>query len=155
MLTWRNRVTGIALAILVAAVGCNGEREQPATEQPATETAVTTETAAAEEMRSTLARLVEAQSAYFDDQGRFADGTAVLIEDYGFAPVGDATAALSFQGTEPQMGYLATAVHPRSAVQCEVHHGRAADGREFAGEIVCTGADETAQPAEAPGTTIP
>ncbi|CAN5724113.1 hypothetical protein BH23GEM7_BH23GEM7_22570 [soil metagenome] len=156
MLTWRNRVTGIALAALVATVGCNGDREQPAMEQPATETAVTTEAAATNEMRSTLARLVEAQSAHFEDHQQFAGETTILIDQYGFEPEGDATATIHFQATNPEIGYVATAVHPFSAERCEVHHGQALpDQREFTGEIVCTGADGAARPAGAPATTTP
>ena len=93
-----------------------------------------------QEMRATLERMVEAQSAFFAQNDRFTSEVAVLMEQHGFEPVGSATTVISFAGTQPEWGYLATALHPTSQRQCEVHHGRAGpDGPEFAGQIVCEG----------------
>jgi hypothetical protein len=114
-------------------------------------------------MQTALARVVEAQLSFFEDHNRYADSIPAL-ERYGFRPVEDTHVALSFQGTEPQWGYLATAVHTFSNQRCEVLHGRATDGREYAGQIECTseGAPGTPPPTPAgqaapgaPGATQP
>jgi hypothetical protein len=121
------------IALLPTLSGC--PRDEPVEEPPPAAPAehLTPE----QQMQTALQRLVAAQGEHFRDHDRYTDTLQVLIDEYGFAPVGDAHVAISFAGTEPQWGYVASSVHPFSNLECEVLHGRASDGRIFAGEIEC------------------
>jgi hypothetical protein len=91
-----------------------------------------------EEMRAALAGLVQAQARYYQDHNRYAENTIELQENYDFRPVGLATIIISFSGTAPARGYLASAIHPESDMRCEVYHGDPIPERQqIAGEIAC------------------
>jgi hypothetical protein len=140
---------GLVLALVLALGGC-GDRTTEDQTAPAAEAAQMTPE---QQMQSALQRVVDAQASYFRDHNRYSDSLGVLVDDYGFQPVGEAQVALQFaeRETEPQWGYVATAVHPFSNQRCEVLHGRTTDGREFAGQIVCEGpAEGPPMPAQAP-----
>lgn len=124
----------LALACVLVISACDTGRDQAA------ETDGVVAISAEEEMRSSLASVVDAQASFYEDHGRYAAGTDTLVANYGFAPVGNATVTINFTGTAPEWGYVAAAIHPNTDQQCEVHHGRrGAEGPEFefAGEIVC------------------
>jgi hypothetical protein len=91
-----------------------------------------------EEMRETLSAVVQAQARYYQDHSRYAENTVELQENYDFRPVGSATIIISFSGTAPARGYLASAIHPESDLRCEVYHGDPIPERQqIAGEIAC------------------
>lgn len=148
MRSWRiGRTLGIAL-LLPALWGCPGEQRTEET-APAAEAAQMTPE---QQMQSALQRVVEAQQSHFDDHNRYADSIQTLV-DYGFQPVGEALVVLNFaeRGTDPEWGYVASAIHPFSNQRCEVLHGRTTDGRTFAGQIECVGSEQgPPQPAQAP-----
>jgi hypothetical protein len=135
--------TGMAL-VLLAGAGC--ERR----EAPPEETRVGTEApgwSPEAQMRATLSDLIHAQQRHYAELERYADNTAVLIEEFDFTPVGDATVTISFIDAavepepDPEGGYLAVALHPLSDQRCEVQHTISPlAGRETVGEIVCVGA---------------
>ncbi len=127
----------IVLAVLLVATGCPRETD-PTVDQVAIEAPAVAAVHPVEQMHSSLGTLVQAQAEFHQDHGRFAEDLGILIDEYGFAPVGDATVTLHFEGTAPQHGYIARAVHPNVAEQCEVHHGETVpEGEQFRGEIVC------------------
>jgi hypothetical protein len=145
----QQRAGGVVMVLLLALWGCPSDRTADDA-RPAEEIAQLTPE---QQMQTALQRVVEAQAQHFDDHQRYADSIQVLIDDYGFQPVGEAQVVLNFaeRETAPQWGYLATAVHPFSNQQCEVLHGRTTDGRAFAGQIVCEGpAEGPPMPAQAP-----
>jgi hypothetical protein len=132
----QKRMGAGVMVLLLALWGCPGDR--PAEDAaPATEA---TQLTPEQQMQTSLQRVVDAQASHFQDHNRYADSIQILIDNYGFQPVGEEQVVINFQGTNPQWGYVATAVHPFSNQQCEVLHGRSTDGREFAGRIVCEGA---------------
>jgi hypothetical protein len=151
----QKRAGGVVMVLLLALWGCPGDRRAEDTTPAAETTQMTPE----QQMQTALQRVVEAQASHFQDRNRYADSIQILIDDYGYQPVGEEQVALSFapQATDPQWGYVASAVHPFSNQRCEVLHGRTTDGREFAGQIVCEGPQEgPPMPGQAPpaGTTL-
>jgi len=144
----QRRAGGLVMVLLLALWGCPGDRPAEETAPAAEATQMTPE----QQMQTALQRVVDAQARHFQDHNRYADSLMTLV-DYGFQPVGEAQVALGFaeRETDPRWGYLANAIHPFSNQQCEVLHGRTTDGREFAGQIECTGpAAGPPQPAQAP-----
>jgi hypothetical protein len=91
-----------------------------------------------EEMRATLESIVQAQARHYQDHNQYAANTVILQESYGFQPTGSATVIISFSGTAPARGYLASAIHPDSDLRCDVYHGDPIPERQqIAGEIAC------------------
>jgi len=129
--------TLVVLTSAIVFVGCD---TAPDTERApgAAELPPPAEQQPEQQMRATLANVVEAQAAFYNDHGRFSDDPALLMDEYGFMPVGDASVVINFGGTAPNWGYLATAIHPTAPVGCEVYHGRPGpDEPQFAGAIEC------------------
>jgi hypothetical protein len=150
MRTQPARLATLVLCLLPALWGCPGD-DRPADDLPE---ATAADPAAAEQaMQTVLTRVVEAQQRHFEAHNHYADSIPAL-EEYGFRPVEDTHVTLGFQGTQPEWGYLATAIHTFSNHRCEVLHGRATDGREYAGQIECTAEGAAGpQPALPPGQT--
>lgn len=125
----------VVLALLAASLGCEprGDADVPAQADPAPGWSPEAQ------MRATLSNLVHAQTRHFEAHGRFGDDPGFLMQQHEFTPVGETTVTITFAGTRPDRGYLATALHPDSDSACTVQHGHALDGREFAGEITCDG----------------
>jgi hypothetical protein len=153
MWTTQKRMGAGVMVLLLALWGCPGDR----TAEDAAPAAEATQLTPEQQMQTALQRVVDAQASHFQDHDRYADSIQILIDNYGYQPVGEEQVALNFAQTNPEWGYVATAVHPFSNQQCEVLHGRATDGREFAGQIACEGAAaDPPMPGQAPpaGATI-
>lgn len=125
----------ILVLFAAAALGCGerGDAGAPAEAAPGSELEPE------EQMRATLENLTEAQALYHARHGEYAPGTAELIEEYGFVPVGQAVVVINFGGTSPEWRYLATATHPTSDLLCEMVQGRPGpDEPQYQGQIECS-----------------
>lgn len=126
--------TGLIILLMSGALGCGSDEADGEVEAvPAGQLEPE------QQMRATLESLTEAQARYHAQHGEYAPGTAELLDDYGFAPVGEALVAINFGGTSPEWRYLATATHPTSDVQCEMVQGRPGpDEPQYQGTIECS-----------------
>jgi hypothetical protein len=126
------------MLVLLAGAGCE-RRDDPGQDAPAAVEAPGWSPEA--QMRATLSDLVHAQQRYYQEHDRFSTDPGLLVEEYEFRPVGEATVTISFVAAdeEAERGYLAVALHPLSDQQCEVQHTLSpVAARETVGEIVCT-----------------
>jgi hypothetical protein len=124
-------VVPLFLAVILA--GCPGN-DVPDTGEAAAGAQLDPE----QQMRGTLENLVRAQARYHERHGRYSADAGELLENYGFQPVGDTHAVISFGEPGPEWRYLASATHPRSQVTCEVVHGRPGpDEPQYTGQIDC------------------